>query len=148
MTPPIRQVSSIETHYLSCFPSFRSLVPSLFALLWRLWCPWCHRFSSHSSNERKHCRTHQPGVCRVLLLPFTRHVGSTNGIKAMKIQSVGSGLRATSVLCWTWIPFSSSDPTTAKDLFWKTPNARFFLIKSLKLKFRKSFNFLLDKLWA
>lgn len=124
------------------------LVLSLFALLWPLWFPWCHHFCSHSSNKWTHCKTHQPGVCGVLLSPCTRHVGSTNEVKAMKVWSVRSGPRATSELCWTWVPFSSSDPTTAKDLFWKTPNALFLLIKSLKLKFRKSFNFPLVKLWA
>lgn len=69
-----------QTRYLSCFPSFCSLVPSLSALLWPIRYPQCQHFSSYSSSERKFCKIHQLGVC----LPFTRLMGSTNGITAMK----------------------------------------------------------------
>lgn len=96
-------------------------------------------FHFHFSSERKHCKTRQPGVCGVLLLHLTGLVDSTNKIKVMKIHSVGAGLRVTSMLCWNWIPFSSSDPAKTIDYFEKHQNAQFLLIKFLKLKFSQSF---------
>lgn len=83
-------------------------------------------FHFHFSSEKKHCKTHQPGVCGVLLLHFTGLVDSTNKIKVMKIQSVEAGLRATSMLCWNWIPFSSSDPAKTIDYFEKYQMLSFF----------------------
>lgn len=118
-------VLSIQTHYLFCFLS--SLVMSYSALLWPFWFPRCLHFTStFPVRGRKHCKTRQPGVCGALLLPFTGLVDSTNKIKVIKIQSVGAGLRTTSMLCWNWIPFSSSDPAKTIDYFEKHQMLSFF----------------------
>lgn len=136
LMPPTKRQVSPSKPITFLFPVF--LCHEYFSLLWLFWFPRCLHFTSTfpvRDKTARHISLERAEYCSCT----SQDLWTAQTRSVMKIQTVRAGLRATSMLFWNWILFSSSDPVKTIDYFEKHQMISLFWLNSSSWNLAKAF---------